>query len=52
MTPPERAEYDQALADLHGLVDEAGFQQLWDAGHAMDMDQAVDLALSTANRPA
>jgi predicted ATPase/class 3 adenylate cyclase len=48
MSPKEQVEYDQALAGLHTRVDEAGFEELWNAGRSMDADQAVDLALSAA----
>jgi tetratricopeptide (TPR) repeat protein len=45
MTTPERAEYDAVISAFHTQVDENKFKQLWDAGHLMNMDQAVDYAL-------
>jgi tetratricopeptide (TPR) repeat protein len=48
MSPMERVEFDQALGGLHERVDETDFKVLWDSGHSMDMEQAVELALNAA----
>jgi predicted ATPase/class 3 adenylate cyclase len=45
-TPQERIEYDQELADLRTGMDEKAFDLLWVEGQSMNMDQAIDLALS------
>lgn len=46
MTPPERADYERAVSALRDDVNEIKFKQLWDAGRAMNMEQAVELAQS------
>ena len=45
MTTQERVEYDEALSALHSRVEDSKFGQLWDAGRAMDFEQAVEYAL-------
>jgi predicted ATPase len=45
MTPPERAEYDQALATLREQLGQEKFKQAWKFGQSMSMDQAVLYAL-------
>jgi tetratricopeptide (TPR) repeat protein len=45
MTKPERGEYDQVIFELHTHVDESKFKQFWDAGHSMNMEQAIQYAL-------
>jgi len=45
-TPQERIEYERELAGLRAGMDENMFQVLWEEGQSMDMDQAVDLAMS------
>ena len=45
MTPPERAEYDQALATLREQLGQEKFQQAWKFGQPMSMDQAILFAL-------
>ena len=45
MTPPERADYERVVSDLRANVNENKFKQLWDAGRAMNMEQAIKFAL-------
>ena len=45
MTPPERAEYEQALATLREQLGQEKFQQAWKFGQSMSMDQAIIFAL-------
>jgi hypothetical protein len=45
MTPAERAEYDRVVAVLRANVNENKFKQLWDAGRALNMEQAIKCAL-------
>ena len=46
MTSPERIEYDQVRLTLHMQLDQGKFKQMWDAGRAMTMEQAIELALT------
>ncbi len=48
MSALERAEHDQALAGLRTRVGDATLRELWAAGGAMDLDQAVGFALGAA----
>jgi hypothetical protein len=43
--PVDQAEYDQHLALLQEALDEAAFNAAWQAGSAMDADQAIACAL-------
>jgi non-specific serine/threonine protein kinase len=45
-TPQERLEYDRELAGLRAGMDERAFHVLWEAGQSMNMEQAIDFALS------
>jgi hypothetical protein len=45
-TPQEQIEYDNELAALRLGMDESTFQLLWAEGQSMNMDQAVDFAIS------
>ena len=45
MTKPERAEYDQFVAQLHAMLAETEFNALWAEGRAMTMEQAIEYAL-------
>ncbi len=45
MTPRERVEYDQAVAELRAKIEASEFKRLWDAGRSMSMDQAIKYAL-------
>jgi len=49
MTPPERTDYERVVSELRANVNENTFKQLWDAGRAMNMDQAVEYALKESN---
>ncbi len=46
MTDQERIEYDQAVAQVRGLLDEKEFDELWAEGRLMSMEQAIQFALS------
>jgi predicted ATPase/class 3 adenylate cyclase len=46
MLPNERAEYDAEVAALEEALDPAALSAAWRAGRQLDMDAAVDLALS------
>jgi predicted ATPase/class 3 adenylate cyclase len=46
MTPRERVEYDRVISELRAGLNEDKFKQLWDAGRAMSMEQAIDYALA------
>lgn len=48
MTPPERVDYDGAVSGLRASMDENKFKRLWDAGRAMNMEQAIQYALEQA----
>jgi hypothetical protein len=45
MTPLERVEYDQALAQLRAQIDQAALRTAWAEGQQMDLEQAVGHAL-------
>ncbi len=45
MTPPERIDYERVVSELRANVNENKFKQLWDAGMAMNMEQAIQYAL-------
>jgi hypothetical protein len=45
-TPQEQSEYDRELTGLRGGMDEKAFDLLWAEGQSMNMDQAIDLAMS------
>jgi predicted ATPase len=45
-TPQERLEYDKELAGLRAGMDENMFNLLWAEGESMNMDQAIDFAMS------
>ncbi len=46
MTDFERVEYDQSVARLRAMLTETEFNALWAEGHAMTMEQAIQMALS------
>jgi hypothetical protein len=44
--------FEVGMDEARAIVEEAAdFKQLWDAGHLMELDQAVQLALSAAQQP-
>jgi predicted ATPase/class 3 adenylate cyclase len=45
-TPQERIEYDTELAGLRTGMDEKTFKMHWAEGQSMNMDQAIDFAMS------
>ena len=45
-TPQERIEYDRELTGLRAGMDEKTFDLLWAEGGSLNMDQAIDFALS------
>lgn len=45
MNPAERAEYDRVVAVLRANVNENKSKHLWDAGWAMNIEQAIKYAL-------
>ena len=45
-TPQERIEYERELAGLRAGMDEKTLDLLWAEGQSMNMEQAIDLALS------
>ena len=45
LPPAERADHDQCLAAAHALLNEHRFALAWQAGAAMDLEQAVRYAL-------
>jgi tetratricopeptide (TPR) repeat protein len=45
MTPDEQAYFDGQLETLRQNMDLAQFESAWTAGHAMKMEQAIELAL-------
>jgi hypothetical protein len=45
----ERAEYDRLIATLREQIDAPTYQLLWDAGRALTIEQAIELALSESN---
>lgn len=46
MTHIEREEYKQKVSSLREMLGESKLKEKWDAGRAMTMDQAIQLALS------
>lgn len=46
MLPPERVEYDQMVAALRAALPADAFAAAWASGRALDMNAAVDYALS------
>ena len=47
MMQVERFEYDQLVSILREQMDDATFQEMWDEGRGMTMEQAIELALSS-----
>jgi hypothetical protein len=45
-TPQESIEYDRELAGLRAGMDEKTFVSLWAEGHSMNMEQAIEYALT------
>jgi hypothetical protein len=45
-TPQEQKEYEREVEGLRAGMDEKTFDVLWAEGQSMDMDQAIDLAMS------
>jgi tetratricopeptide (TPR) repeat protein len=45
MSPPERGEYEQALAQLQAQIEPAAFVTAWAAGAALDLEQILAYAL-------
>ena len=45
MMPAERAEYDQALAELRDRLPAAELEAAWASGRTMGMDEAIEYAL-------
>ena len=45
-TPQEQIEFERELAGLRAGMDEKTFDLLWAEGASMDMDRAIDLAMS------
>jgi hypothetical protein len=45
MTVPERVDYERVVSGLRANVNENKFKSLWDAGRAMNMEQAIRYAL-------
>jgi predicted ATPase/class 3 adenylate cyclase len=43
----ERAEYDRLVSTLRAQVEAALYQKIWDAGRALTIEQAIELALKT-----
>jgi len=41
----ERATHDRAIAELRTVLDEDSFAAAWAAGHAMPLEEAIELAL-------
>jgi len=44
-TPQERIEYDNELDSLRAGIDEKAFSSLWEEGHSMTMEQAIEYAV-------
>jgi hypothetical protein len=44
--PAERAEYERTTARARTQLDGAAWQQAWDEGRAMGMEQAIEYALA------
>jgi len=47
----ELAEYRQALAGLRGQMDASALESAWALGRAMDMDRAIQYAVTLLERP-
>jgi tetratricopeptide (TPR) repeat protein len=45
MTPDEQPYFDEQLKQIHDRMDQSHFDSIWSKGHALKMDQAIDLAL-------
>jgi tetratricopeptide (TPR) repeat protein len=45
MTDFERVEYDQSVAQLRSILNEAEFSELWAEGRSMTMEQTIEFAL-------
>lgn len=45
MTNLERAEYERKVSALRAGMDEAGFQEAWNKGRSLSMDEAIELAI-------
>jgi hypothetical protein len=45
MSRMERVEYERELADLKANMNEKDFNSAWGRGHAMTMDEAIELAI-------
>jgi predicted ATPase/class 3 adenylate cyclase len=51
MTDNELVEYQQAVAQLRSMLPSAEFNSMWAEGHAMKMEQAIQLALHGMDEP-
>jgi tetratricopeptide (TPR) repeat protein len=49
MTPPEQVEYARQVNDLKANLDEHEFSSLWEEGHMLAMEQAIQFALEEAS---
>ena len=45
MTPDEQPYFDEQIRQIHGKLDSVQFDSIWSQGHALKMEQAIDLAL-------
>ena len=45
MTPDEQTYFDEQLNALREIMDSTKFDLAWSKGHALTMDQAIELAL-------
>ncbi len=45
MTPDEQTYFDEQLSALHEQVDSMLYESAWSKGHALTMDQAIELAV-------
>jgi len=49
MSPHERVEYENEIADLKANMDEKAFASLWEKGRSMTMDEAIEFATKEEN---
>jgi predicted ATPase/DNA-binding CsgD family transcriptional regulator len=51
LSPNYRVYHDRAVAAMNGALGKAAFQLLWERGHALTSDQAVEFALQDKPTP-
>ena len=52
MTPDEQSYFNEQLGTLHEKMDSLKYDAIWAQGHALKMEEAIELAMETNREPA